>query len=356
MHRTRSLTAIVTAAVALLAAGPAGAHVIAPGALAAFQNDQCTLNFVFDGTGPMAGRVFIGTAAHCTAGEPGEQVLMGGDSVKPGEVIGRVAVVGPFDPQSTAQDETADDWALIEIASGHRAEVDPAMLGHADFPSRVTGADEMSEGDVLQYSGYGTATQATATTREQRQGEWTGGDARLYGALAPHVTPGDSGGPVVDVKTGGAVGLVSGILGACPSTCNTQGPTITGLVEGAAAQGFPVQLRAAGRKAPARPAAAEPQPSPPADAPATQAPAPQSAPAAKLRVRGGCLRRGRLTLRITANVALQSVRLTAPHKQGLRPDRPVRLRGLRGLRVRIAVSARTRDGRRVTARATFRAC
>jgi hypothetical protein len=346
----RPLRLIAAAAGLLATAGPAGAAVIAPGSLGLFEYGQCTLNFVFDGTGPMTGRVFVGSAAHCTTRTAGEEVRVAQDATDGGELVGHVAAFGPY--VGAGSGDTRDDWALIEITPTHRRDVDPAMLGHPDYPTRLTVSAEMRESDTLQFSGYGVATQATPTTREQRQGQWTGGDNRLFGAFSPHLTEGDSGGPVVDVKTGGALGLVSGGFGACPSTCTSQGPTITSLIDGAASQGLPVQLRAAGQKAPAAATAPTAQ-EPPAAQPQPQ---PQSAPAARLRVTGGCVRRGRVSLRFTANVPLASARLTAPRKQALRLDRPVRLRGLRGRRVRIAVSALTRDGRRVTARATLRAC
>src|SRR5688500_12958293 len=108
-----SLAIFASACALLTAAERAGAHVIAPGANAGFESNTCTLNFVLDGVGTSAGRVFLGTAAHC--GQIGEAVRMGWDAVQAGDVIGRVVARGPYDSTSAEVQTTADDWALVEI-------------------------------------------------------------------------------------------------------------------------------------------------------------------------------------------------------------------------------------------------
>jgi pyruvate/2-oxoglutarate dehydrogenase complex dihydrolipoamide acyltransferase (E2) component len=263
---------------------PAQAYVIAPGVRANFPMSSCTLNFVFDGTGPAAGRVFAGAAAHC--GERvGDAVRVGDGLGQVGEVVGAVAARGAY-PDDDPDVEIDNDWLLVEIQPRFHADVDPAVQGHPEFPARVTTTAEMRSQDVLQFSGWGNATEATQPTREQRQGYWLGGDDRSYEAVVL-VSPGDSGGPVVDVKTGGALGIVSTVVGvfATPGFF-LQGPTVSQLIAQAAAQGLPVQMRIAGAKAPPRPEPASP-PAPAEPAPAEAAP-PAAAPPRAAKPRPTC--------------------------------------------------------------------
>lgn len=334
---------VATGAV-LLGVLPAMAHAyeIAPGSFATFPTAACTLNFVFDGAGDDAGRVFIGTAAHCASGPvPGDEVRMGTDIVSTGDVIGHVVAMGDYET-GEGNPVIDEDWALVEIVPRFERDVDPAVRGHSGFPTRVTATSEMRPGDVLQLSGHGTGFQLTPETRERRQGEWLGGEDVNYDAFAPLVNWGDSGGPIVDVKTGGALGIVSSrATWPCETGCTLEGPTITQLIRGAAARGLTVQLRAAGQKAPAAPVSSEPPvPEPPAAAPAPTAEAP------RLTLRG-CVRRGRLTLRVESNVPLRQIRV-----RGRRYTKTViRLRARR-----VTVTAITRDGARLTARRRFASC
>jgi hypothetical protein len=324
----------------------AQAYVISPGSFANFDGQGCTLNFVFDGVGPAAGRVFLGSAGHC--GEVGGDVLMGPDYLSAEDLVGHVAVRGPYDDADTTTD---DDWLLVEIVRNRRGDVEPRVAGHPELPKRVTAAAEMQAGDVLQYSGWGLATMATPATREQRQGQYVSSTDGRYGALAPIVN-GDSGGPVVDVKTGGALGIVSSLFGNCGEVgCNMSGPTVTTLIAGAAAQGVPVQLRVAGQPAPpAPPPIAEPTAPSPAPAPA---PAPaEVSPAPRLDV-VGCIRRGRATVRLRSSVPLAAATLTSPRRRAFPVGRALRLRGRR---ITVVVRARAADGTALSARRVLRRC
>ena len=96
MHLRRLATAFVAA----LAATSVLVSIQAPGAGAANEPIQpgveistsvggCTLNFIYDGTGAQAGKVFGGTAAHCVS-ELGQDVQLGST----GETFGDVALIG----------------------------------------------------------------------------------------------------------------------------------------------------------------------------------------------------------------------------------------------------------------------
>jgi hypothetical protein len=339
---------------------------ISPGSQALFPNAGCTLNFIFDGTGPAAGRVFAGVAAHCSEAV-GDEVRMGDGTDPQAQLIGRVAVRGAYNPPPGAGYVVVEeDWSLVEILPHAHGRVAPEMVGHPGFPTGVADPTRMASGDVLQFSGWGTATQATAETRERRQGQWMGGDEIKYDALAPLANPGDSGGPIVDVKSGGALGVVStGYRIFCTPGCTLEGPTIAHLIEGAAAEGVPVRLRAAGEKAPTVKAApatgpGEASPTAPAAAPAPAPAEPQAAPAVlSIDATRTCIRAGRLALRLSSTAPLREARITTPRRKSLTGaalTRPIRLTGLRRKKVSVTVAAHTTAGERLTARRTFRSC
>lgn len=230
--RTKLLAGLAALSVVfstLAAAPPAlAAPVIQPGARHITSLGACTLNFVFDGTGAVAGDVFVGTAAHCV-----ENV---GDAVSvDGTQIGRVAVI------DRATDNHKHDWALIQVHDNLESAVDPAVKGHASYPTGHTVGGEPLVGDLIQFSGYGVGWSFTSLTREQRKGVFLFGDADTY-SVSGTATFGDSGGPLVHVPTGKALGIVSIISGGCG--CD-RGPTVEQIVERAAQLGFPVQLRTA---------------------------------------------------------------------------------------------------------------
>jgi hypothetical protein len=209
-------------------AAPAGAsgETIQPGVEISTSVGGCTLNFIYDGTGALAGRVFGGTAAHCVSAV-GQPVQLGS-----GETFGTVALIGD-------QDVTVQDYAFIEILPSLVGRVSPAMKGNPSYPTGVATAAETSTGDLVQLSGYGLGFGLTGPTQERRVGVVSSDDAELHQVVAPLIF-GDSGGPLVHVATGKAYGIVSRL---CIGLCEEEGPTVQGLLAKAAARGFTVALR-----------------------------------------------------------------------------------------------------------------
>jgi hypothetical protein len=224
------LAAVVAAA--LFAVGgvaePAGAagEPIQPGVEISTDVGGCTLNFIYDGTGAQAGKVFGGTAAHCVSAV-GQEVRLG-----TGEVFGHVALIGD-------EDSTVDDYAFIEILSSVLSRVNPAMKGNPSYPTGVATASETAIGDLVQLSGYGLGFGLTGPTQERRVGAITYDDAQEHEVIAPLIF-GDSGGPLVHIASGKAYGIVSRL---CIGLCEEEGPTVEGLLAKAAARGFTVSLR-----------------------------------------------------------------------------------------------------------------
>ena len=208
----------------------------------------CTGGFVFDGVGRLAGRVYLGLAAHCTEGELGAVVT---DAA--GNRFGSVAFSRW--PYRTF----ADDFAFVQIDRAAYARVDPAMAGHPTLPTGVVPPGGAAAGDRVQLSGWGSLTDGSPTTREQRvtvlkdhsRDFWSG-----WGVMSP----GDSGGPVAHLPSGGALGSVSNLCLPFPvdhssgfeqvAGCLGYGPSMAGILTRAAAAGFPVRLRSAAQGRP----------------------------------------------------------------------------------------------------------
>lgn len=225
------LVALVTLAFLLapLALAPVQATIntIQPGDFMASSVGGCTLNYVFDGTGPIAGRVFIGTAAHCVA-SVGESI----DS-SPFADFGTVAAIGSAGSART-------DWAIIEVKPEFERWIKAYVKGHPDMPTGVATHGEASMGDLIQISGYGMVFNTAAPTQERRVGvltEWLNDQHYMAGPIVF----GDSGGPLTLIESGKALGLNSRlcVVGACTEF----GPTIEGMMAQAAAQGFTLSLR-----------------------------------------------------------------------------------------------------------------
>lgn len=204
----------------------AAADPIQPGDEISTSVGSCTLNFIYDGSGAQAGKVFGGTAAHCVSAV-GQQVRLGS-----GEVFGTVAHIGNADVSK-------DDYAFIEILPSQVPRVSAALKGSPSFPKGVATPAETAVGDQVQLSGYGVGFGLTQPTQERRLGVVTYDDADTHEVIAPLIF-GDSGGPLVHVKTGKAYGIVSRL---CVGVCEEEGPTVEGLLAKAAANGFTVTLR-----------------------------------------------------------------------------------------------------------------
>lgn len=219
---------IALALVGLVLATPATATIgtIQPGDQSVSGGAGCTLNFVFDGVGALAGKVYMGTAAHCVSAV--------GDSVSswPYDGFGTVAIIGSADSAST-------DWGFIEVMPEFHRFVKAAVKGHPTYPTGVATRTETSEGDLLQFSGYGMGFGTTAPTQEKRVGALAAHERDRVLVVGP-VIFGDSGGPVVHIPTGKAISLQSRL---CVGPCSEVGPNYEDILAQAARSGFTVQLR-----------------------------------------------------------------------------------------------------------------
>lgn len=230
----RSVAVVVATAALVLAAAPSQAQTtgIQPGASIINEGGgQCTLNWVYDGTGAQAGTVFAGTAAHCVD-RVGEQItLQTGTFGSPILVIGEVAFISPN-----------LDYSLIRVFDENLSLVDPAMKGHPNIPTGVSTTETASLGDLIQFSGNGVGFHATTLTQEQRVGVLHFNDGTEWSALGP-VTFGDSGGPAGNITDGNrALGIVT-VLCVGISCSGAGGVSLEGLLQDAASFGFTVTLR-----------------------------------------------------------------------------------------------------------------
>ena len=193
-----------------------------PGAYHETDAGSCTMNFVYDGSGGP----YIGTAAHCV-----ERI---GQSVYDIEGVdfGKVAFIGDADNGER-------DYAFIRVDAEDVGRVSPAVKGWPAYPTGFTTPPETATGDSIQLSGYGLGYGTTKPTQEQRTALMGFDDERSYDVTGP-IHWGDSGGPLVHKKTGKALGIVSRL---CAGLCSEWGPTVQGILNDAAASGFPVTLR-----------------------------------------------------------------------------------------------------------------
>lgn len=217
------LAAVFAATPMLTSPASAAGGVVQPGDQIWTAVGGCTLNFLFDGVGVNAGKVYFATAAHCVE-KIGEDVENAS-----GLVFGDVAYIGNADV-------TAWDFAFIQVRSG--IAVSPAMKGWPQYPTGYTTAVETAQGDQIQQSGFGTAYSFTKPTQEQRKGILTSDTNQIW-RFAGGMDFGDSGGPLAHIKTGKALGIESRV---CINVCTDEGPTIEGVLAKIATT-FPVQIR-----------------------------------------------------------------------------------------------------------------
>lgn len=232
--RVRLPAAVLAAAVLVLAGTPSQAQTTAiqPGASIVNEGGgQCTLNWVYDGTGAHAGSVFVGTAAHCVD-RVGEVItLQTGTFGTPLLQIGEVAFIS-----------RTLDYSLIRVFEQNLSLVDPAMKGHPSIPTGVSTTETANLGDLIQLSGNGVGFHATTLSQEERVGVLHFNDGREWSALGP-VTPGDSGGPAGNITDSNrALGIVT-VLCVGITCSGAGGVSLEGLLQDAAAAGFTVTLR-----------------------------------------------------------------------------------------------------------------
>jgi hypothetical protein len=209
---------------ALLPLRTADAASIQPGDYMRDGDKGCTLGFVVTS----GAETYFLTAAHCVT-VPSEVTLSDGTVLGDAVAEGN-AVDVPFNE--------ADDWALVQVRPHLVPSVVPTIRG-GGAPSGVAVAGETRLGDLIKHSGYGTPWDMTPLTREQRWGVLLTQDSARWMSIGLD-TFGDSGGPVVHVGTGKALGLVSRV---CFGTCTSVGPTIEGIFAQAASLGYPLVLR-----------------------------------------------------------------------------------------------------------------
>ena len=200
---------------------PSAAHAdqpIQPGAQIQFGGNLCTMNFIFTG----GGKTYVGTAGHCT------RVNQRARSSS-----------GEFGTVRFQRDNEDLDFALVEVDAAQTGQVDPTVRGFG----AVHGASEPSETRTLDevfVHGYGVGVGSFAQTRS-RSGVMMQDNTEWYTANMPAVN-GDSGGPVVHVPTGKALGIVSvyGFTYGHPAT--DRGPTVAHILATLRAEGFAVSL------------------------------------------------------------------------------------------------------------------
>lgn len=217
----RRFPLIALAALALASPAPAPAAPrdtpIQPGAQVTTPGGSCTLNFVFTESN---GTRYIGTAGHC--GEVGQVAR----TVSPRRDIGPIV----FSENRAAP---GIDFALIRIDPSRYDEIEPAVRFFGG-PTGVTDADDTDPGDLLAITGYGLVVGSTPATRH-RTGALLRDDDHEYVADMVAVN-GDSGGPVLHLETGRALGTVSRFN--VPVSTDI-GPTTARILERLRTNGFP---------------------------------------------------------------------------------------------------------------------
>ncbi len=195
----------------------------------------CTLGYVFDGKDELEGRVFFGIAAHCVTAVDDDVMLF-----ETGEVFGDVAVKGGDIADVSGRKGADDDWALIEVRPEFYDRVSPAMEGYPEFPTGYTKPAKTATDDAIRQTDW---PDAGVNAREAALVEDT---KELY-VIVGDVIPFDSGGPLVHIASGKALGLVSQGENCPPPfslDCESYlGPTIQGILARATLAGFPVTLR-----------------------------------------------------------------------------------------------------------------
>lgn len=225
----------------------------------------CTLNFVFDGVGPLAGKVFFGTAAHCLSGKRdatidhqwgfnvqgtsnGGYLLSSTDFAR----FASVAYLGDYGDSvnggkgvENGIPGTQHDFALLEVAPAFVPKVAPGVRGHESSPSGFTLSTQTKQGDLLWHSGHGTIYSDVQLARENHAGVLYSDNPSTFVEVGSSV-PGDSGGPIVHSATGKAFGIVSASrVGVAIPPVQHVGPTVEGILAELASLGYQVQLRTA---------------------------------------------------------------------------------------------------------------
>lgn len=180
---------------------------IQPGQRLITPSGSCTLNFVYDGIDGLAGKVYIGTAAHCF------RSLHDAASTPMHGAFGHVVYMGDYFGANVPDHDNGIpgeqyDFALIEVKPEFHHAVRAEVVGHPGLPrSGVYPPGAVLLGDRLDLSGHGVGFSTTQQTRESRFGFYWRDFQTEWQAVAP-IMPGDSGGPVLH-EDGRAFGVVT---------------------------------------------------------------------------------------------------------------------------------------------------
>ena len=223
-----------------VAVGDPPVRYIQPGEQVSTPSGSCTLNFAFNGTGSKAGRVVIGTAAHCFT-------ALGQRASNPGNPnFGAVVYLGDYEGVNVGDFEngisgTQTDFAVIEVDAAFHGKVKGEVKGHPGLPTGLKAHSTVRLGDRILFSGYGLGFGATQPTREERFGVYTSGNNQNWVGYAPIIS-GDSGGPVLhqDCRAFGVVTHTTILL--VPSM---GGPWLDTAMGESGAAGWPIALRPA---------------------------------------------------------------------------------------------------------------
>ncbi|WP_157362127.1 trypsin-like serine protease [Haloechinothrix halophila] len=235
----RAMALVAASAFAALGVAPGTVNAqetvaIQPGVSIESGGGYCTLNWIYDGEGALAGSVYGGTAAHCVE-SVGERISLATGSL--GDPIQEFGTVAYIDDNL--------DYAFIEIDPALHDAVDPAMKGHPAIPTGVSTTETANVGDTMQFSGNGVGFHLLTLTQEERTGILHSNDGTQHYVIGA-VSPGDSGGPVADVTDGNkAFGIVNTVgvgINGLPYA-GEGGVSLEGMFADAAEAGFTVALR-----------------------------------------------------------------------------------------------------------------
>lgn len=192
---------------------------------------NCTANFIFEGRGIRAGRVYLGTAAHCVRQDVGSWIYLYDDDPLLGSVvfedpIGTVAYSSHKEIDAVSvecyliltctPDDGFNDFALIEISHEFLQYVHPSMR-HFGGPTSIAAFDEVAVGDkIVSFGNSGLRPGPEALDWHEGYVSGKYGDMEVDVTMTPGIF-GDSGSPVI-LADGRALGVLVTLGGNEPGT------------------------------------------------------------------------------------------------------------------------------------------
>lgn len=189
----------------------------------------CTLGFLFESVDNDT--VYGSTAGHCA--EDGNHVV----TDRNGRNLGRIVAF---------RNVAAEDWALIRFRPEVRDETGPTVQTWTG-PTGTLDPDDIEDDDVLCYHGTGPPDDLHdrcgrfSLFYRYRQDGYAVDHFKMRGEIG---WAGDSGSAVVHHGTGQAIGMITG-GDYNPVYSSLRGPTVCGIVNGAADAGWNVTLMTA---------------------------------------------------------------------------------------------------------------